>query len=135
MGVIESLLEELNSTLTGRSRDSTKKARVRLAAAFGAYLGEVLRRADGGKWETTRSQVPGAPSIGLQCGDLTVFPLNGSTRDLRTGRPKASSSTRPRYCRAYERSTNATLRPAAGIAVRYVDPAGAVRRTTFGCLQ
>lgn len=75
MGVIESLLEELNSTLTGRSRDSTKKARVRLAAAFGAYLGEVLRRADGGKWETTRSQVPGAPSIGLQCGDLTVFPI------------------------------------------------------------
>jgi hypothetical protein len=80
---VDSLLDECRKDFPS-SRAAATNAKRKLASAFGAYVGEVVRRARGGEWQYD-STIDDPASLALQSGAVTIFPIDRTYRRVTRG--------------------------------------------------
>ena len=85
---VDAILEERRRMTSGRRDVATKAANGRLVSVFGAYVGEVLRRTCGARWQPDESTDRDRPALVLRRGDVTVFPMDRVAQRLAQGPAK-----------------------------------------------
>jgi len=85
ISAVDTLLDEFRAGWIGRSDRSATTAKRHLASVFGAYVGEVLRRARGGQWIYNDASADGVDAIVLEFGEVRVFPMDKAYKRLSRG--------------------------------------------------